>query len=115
MIFMHILDDFCLQGILASMKQKEWWKKQEQYKEMYKYDYIVALIMHSFSWTFMVMLPIAITMKFKLPIEFYSCFVPNVLLHAFIDDMKANKGEINLWIDQIIHIIQITVTAIVLL
>ena len=34
MIFMHILDDYCLQGILASMKQKEWWRKQEQYKEL---------------------------------------------------------------------------------
>jgi hypothetical protein len=27
MIFLHIVDDYYLQGILASMKQKEWWHK----------------------------------------------------------------------------------------
>lgn len=27
MIFLHIVDDYYLQGILASMKQKEWWNK----------------------------------------------------------------------------------------
>ena len=24
MLFCHIIDDYCLQGILASMKQKSW-------------------------------------------------------------------------------------------
>ena len=28
MIMMHIVDDYYLQGILASMKQKSWWMKQ---------------------------------------------------------------------------------------
>lgn len=27
MIFCHIIDDYNLQGWLASAKQKEWWKK----------------------------------------------------------------------------------------
>ena len=27
MIFLHIIDDFCLQGIMASMKQKSWWQE----------------------------------------------------------------------------------------
>ena len=39
MIFCHIVDDYYLQGILASMKQKAWWQKQESYCEKYKYDY----------------------------------------------------------------------------
>ena len=26
MILLHVIDDFHLQGILANMKQKEWWK-----------------------------------------------------------------------------------------
>ena len=55
MIFMHIVDDYYLQGVLASMKQKQWWEKNAPDK-LYKYDYIVALIMHSFSWTFMIMI-----------------------------------------------------------
>lgn len=33
MIFMHIIDDYCLQGILASMKQKSWWTEQKEYKD----------------------------------------------------------------------------------
>lgn len=115
MIFMHILDDYCLQGILASMKQKEWWRKNEQYKEQYRYDYIVALIMHSFSWAFMIMLPIAFMMHFELTGLFLVCFFANVGIHAFVDDLKANKGKINLWTDQSIHIAQIILTAIILL
>jgi hypothetical protein len=114
MIFMHILDDYCLQGILASMKQKEWWKKREQYKEMYRFDYIVALIMHSFSWSFMIMLPIAITSQWNVSWLFMVLFFVNVITHSFIDDLKANRGKINLWTDQVIHLIQIIVTATIL-
>ena len=38
MIFCHIVDDYYSQGILASMKQKEWWIKNAPDKQ-YKYDY----------------------------------------------------------------------------
>ena len=27
MLFLHVVDDYYLQGILASMKQKSWWQK----------------------------------------------------------------------------------------
>lgn len=33
MFFMHVVADFNLQGIMASMKQKTWWQKQEGYDE----------------------------------------------------------------------------------
>ena len=33
MFFMHVVADFNLQGIMASMKQKTWWQKQEGYEE----------------------------------------------------------------------------------
>lgn len=49
MLFLHIFDDYYLQGILASMKQKDWWRKQEGYNEKYKDDYIPALFCHAFS------------------------------------------------------------------
>ena len=114
MVFMHILDDFCLQGILASMKQKEWWKKQEGYNDMYKRDYIVALFMHSFSWAFMVMLPIAIKDGFNESWLFFCFFVLNLITHIVVDDLKANKKKINLIADQGIHLMQIGVTALVL-
>ena len=40
MFFFHIVDDYYLQGILASMKQSEWWKNQKEYSDMYKNDYV---------------------------------------------------------------------------
>ena len=61
MIFLHIVDDYKLQqGVLANLKQKSWWQNQISYKKLYEYDYIPALILHGFSWAFMIMLPIAI-------------------------------------------------------
>ncbi len=40
MIFCHIVDDYYLQGILAKMKQKMWWKENAPDNIHYKYDYI---------------------------------------------------------------------------
>ena len=54
MLFCHIIDDYCLQGILASMKQKSWWVKNNP-EEKYNKDYIMALFMHSASWSFMIL------------------------------------------------------------
>ena len=110
MIFMHIINDFLLQGILASMKQKEWWKKQDGYEEMYKYDYIVALIMHSFSWAFMMMIPIAIATRFNVGLIYYIGVLVNVVIHCFVDDLKANKKKISLMDDQLLHMMQILAT-----
>lgn len=108
MIFCHIIDDYYLQGVLASMKQKMWWRKQESYNENYKHDYIIALTMHAFSWAFMIMLPFILV-----GVNQYVIVVSiaiNTIIHAFIDDLKANKKKINLVQDQIIHIIQILLT-----
>lgn len=114
MIFCHIVDDYYLQGILASMKQKKWWQENAPDKQ-YKYDYIWALIMHAFSWTFMIMLPIAYVMSFQINLLFGIMFGANLVIHAIIDNDKANKFKINLWIDQIIHLAQILGTAFILL
>lgn len=114
MVFCHIVDDYYLQGILANMKQKEWWNKNAP-KPLYKCDYIVALITHSFSWAFMVMLPIALFYGFALPPPFWICFIVNIAVHAFVDDLKANKLKINLVTDQAVHIVQICVTYLVMM
>lgn len=114
MIFCHIVDDYYLQGWLASAKQKEYWQKNAP-QELYKYDYIWALIMHSFSWAFMIMLPIAYSYSFNVDAIFVACFLLNMVIHAIVDDLKANKKKINLWGDQLIHISQIISTAVALL
>ena len=115
MIFMHIVDDYYLQGILASMKQKAWWNKQESYKDFYKYDYVVALIMHSFSWAFMVMMPIAFVMSFSITIGFAVVMLVNAIVHCIVDNLKANKMKINLVQDQSIHVGQIVTTFVLFL
>lgn len=112
MIFCHIVDDYYLQGWLASAKQKDWWKKNAPDK-LYENDYIWALLMHSFSWSFMIMLPIAIYVGFEVGAMFLVALILNMAVHAVVDDMKANQKLINLWADQIVHLIQIACTAII--
>lgn len=111
MIFAHIVDDYYLQGILASLKQKSWWENQKSYKPMYKYDYIVALIMHAFSWSFMISLPI-LYLGFTKWIAV--AIILNTIIHGIVDDLKANKHKINLIVDQSIHIVQIVITWVLL-
>ena len=109
MIFCHIVDDYYLQGWLASAKQKEWWK-QNAPDIMYRHDYVVALFMHSFSWTFMIMfVPTIYILIFGGSWPWFA-FVLNVILHMVVDDLKANKKTINLVQDQGIHMIQIAAT-----
>lgn len=106
MFFCHVIDDYCLQGILASMKQKDWWKANAP-ESMYENDYIVALIMHSFSWSFMIMLPIFASSSFQIAGAEIIILIINAVCHAKVDDLKANAKNINLWIDQAIHCVQI--------
>ena len=110
MIFCHIIADYNLQGCLASAKQKSYWEKNAP-DQMYKHDYICALVMHSFSWTFMIMLPLMYAVGFKVNSFLLFLFISNVLLHAITDDFKANKKVLNLWQDQSIHMHQIIITA----
>lgn len=112
MIFCHIVDDYYLQGWLASAKQKSWWEKNAPEK-LYRNDYIMALFMHSFSWAFVVMIPIiaylligGIGLQEWLVIPYFV----NMAIHCIVDDLKANKKRINLIQDQCIHLVQILAT-----
>ena len=110
MIFCHIVDDFYLQKWLASAKQKSWWSENAP-DVFYQYDYIWALLTHAFSWSFMIMLPIAFNMSFAIDCKFVIMLLINLVTHAFVDDLKANKKAINLCLDQTIHLCQIVLTA----
>ena len=114
MIFCHILDDYTLQGWLADAKQKQWWKVNAP-DPMYKNDYIMALIMHSLSWSFMIMLPIAIYSHFDVNVLFIIVFIFNFIIHCIVDDLKANRHKINLIQDQIVHLLQVLLTYIIFL
>lgn len=110
MIFLHIIDDYCLQAsCLCELKQKSFWEKNAPQK-LYRNDYLCALLVHGLSWSFMIMLPIAAVLIFNVSLNFFLMFIANAVFHATIDDLKANKYRINLWTDQLVHIGQIIVT-----
>lgn len=110
----HILSDFCLQPIcLSQMKCKSWWikeceKNNVNFKE-YQSDYIVALIMHSISWAIMILFPFVFFMDVD-ELLLLKLFLINTGVHAFVDDLKANRYKINLWTDQFIHLWQMLIT-----
>jgi hypothetical protein len=55
------------------------------------------------------MLPIAVSLQFNIG-WWVIAYIANMIVHAFVDNLKANKFKINLVVDQSIHIIQIVVT-----
>ena len=107
----HIVDEYYLQGWLASAKTKNWWEKNAPNK-LYSKDYIMALFCHSLSWSIMVFLPILIYSLYnQIDLNWFYLVLPiNLIIHAVIDDLKANKFKINLIIDQCIHFMQIFIT-----
>lgn len=123
MIFAHIVDDYYLQGILAKLKQKSWWEENApkdtdaldecdriKMKPMYRYDYIIGLLVHSISWAIMIALPIFFVSGWNPHWAVYLMIVVNAVIHCIIDDLKANKRRINLIEDQSIHAGQILLT-----
>ena len=111
MILFHIIDDFVLQPIsLSNLKQKKWWEKQEGYSDKYKDDYKVALAIHSISCSIMIHIPLVIMFPSLGQLALLISFIVNAVIHYFIDDLKANKLNINLFEDQMVHFCQICTT-----
>lgn len=117
MIFCHIVDDYYLQGWLASAKQKKWWIENAP-NELYKNDYKAALLVHSFSWAFSINLPVLVYALFfqilpTIILPYFILLVANMIIHCIVDNLKANKLEINLIADQSIHLCQILISWVV--
>ena len=108
MLFMHIVDDYYLQGILAKMKQRSWWEEQvpDLDKTRYRHDYLVALVEHAFSWSCCVLaLPALVWgVPWWLLLQLVAV---NTVMHAVVDDGKANARVLNLAEDQLIHVFQV--------
>lgn len=108
MLFMHIVADYYLQGILAKMKQKSWWKEQvpDLDKTRYRNDYLVALVEHAFSWSCCVLALPALVWHVPgwllLPLV-----TANTCMHAIVDDGKANARVFSLLEDQLLHVLQV--------
>lgn len=111
MIFFHIIDDFGLQGIMASMKQKSWWENQNGYSDFYTHDYVPALLCHAFSWSMMIHIPALIYCGRNMDWPFFcATILAQFLIHAFVDNSKANQKKINLVMDQSFHMVQIVLS-----
>ena len=109
MILLHIIDDFVLQPIcLSKLKQKSFWETYVKDDDKYKFDYKVALVIHALSWAIMIHLPLMFIVSNEI-LVFISVII-NTAIHAWIDDEKANKLNITLFEDQIMHLIQVGCT-----
>lgn len=109
----HFFADYTLQGCLANLKQKSWWKEQcKQYGvdlHKYRYDYACGLVCHSLYWSLVTFLPMFSFAQIP-DVILLVIVVVNTLFHAWIDDLKANQFKINLVQDQFFHVVQIIVT-----
>ena len=83
-----------------------------------KHDYIVVLILHGFEWSMFIHIPIIVAYVLANGWDFSETFLwaigimvcLNAVLHAMVDDLKANVMSINLIQDQLYHLVQIGVT-----
>lgn len=111
MLLGHLISDYTLQGWLADGKQKSWWDKicGGKVLEKYRHDYIAALVCHALYWSIFICAP------FFASSWFLTAVVLNTVVHAIVDDLKANRCKINLIQDQLLHLGQILLTFFVLL
>ncbi|MBR0541138.1 MAG: DUF3307 domain-containing protein [Clostridia bacterium] len=105
MIYLHLIDDYVLQGILAKLKQKDFW---EHCGQNYVGDYGIALLEHGFMNSFLVHIPIYLWLCKNEVVLFASVLLLGNI-HATIDDLKANQKKINLTQDQVLHIVLIVI------
>ena len=109
---LHFFADFNLQiqGGLNKFKCKEWWKKHAPDKK-YRNDYNCAMLIHSLFWAIVTFLPLLLLKPIIVASDLYiGAIVMNAPIHYVIDEVKANLRLINLWTDQILHLIQIVIT-----
>ena len=119
MFLFDIIDDFVLQPIcLSKLKQKKYWieecKKYNLNISKYDTDYITALLLHGLSWSIMIHVPLMFLGGIRDDFFLLLSVLFNAVIHAFIDNLKANKLKINLDVDQCLHGFQIVITWIVL-
>lgn len=115
MVLLHLFADFTLQGILADLKQRSWWRAQCQRhgvpSSMYEYDHICGLVCHSLYWTLLTFSPLIFLWSSAM--QALAIVVINTVIHAVIDNAKANRYKINLIQDQILHLAQIAFTMVI--
>ena len=120
----HLISDFYLQGCLCDLKQKKWWDselkkiaystqepktpdEQDTIFKKYGHDFIAGLYCHSMMWSILTFMPLMLVCGAG-SVGFI--IILNCVIHAVVDNMKANQFKINLCQDQLLHFAQICVT-----
>jgi len=106
MLLLHFIADYTLQGCLADLKQRKWWRdkiKSDEVWDKYKDDYKIALLSHGMYWSLIVCLPLLMAGGWVYSVN----AAVHGLVHTGIDDMKANRLSINLKEDQLLHVVQL--------
>ena len=115
MLVLHLLADFTLQGWFANGKHRVWWEQQCAKQGVdfskYRYDYICALVSHSFFWAAVTFLPMIVMTNWPYDWLAVVFLTVQVIVHAVVDDLKANKFKLNLVQDQLVHVLQVAVAA----
>ena len=111
-LLLHIIDDFVLQPIcLNRLKQKNWWINECEKNDIdftqYQDDYKCALFIHGLSWSIMVSLPLIFYPARNGGLFLSIAIICNAIIHAVVDNLKANEYKISLVKDQAIHLVQI--------
>ena len=76
-------------------------------------DYITALLIHGLSWSIMIHVPLMFLGGIRDDFFLLLSVLLNTVIHAIIDNLKANKLKINLDVDQCLHGLQIVITWII--
>lgn len=119
LMLLHLLADFPLQTIgnpsIANLKCRDWWldyfKGDKKALEPYKDDYKVMLIIHGFIWSAITFFPMWTTAQALIPMA--ALLLGNTIIHAYIDNAKANWRCLSLVADQSLHVLQIIMALIV--
>ena len=77
---------------------------EDSVPDKYKNDYKAALFCHALYWSIFICAP------FFASSWFFVAVVLNTVVHAIVDDLKANQFKINLIQDQLLHLGQILIT-----
>lgn len=114
MLAMHVIGDWVLQTpLMCDLKQKAWWQQNYGFQKNAR-DYKMVILMHSMLWSACVMMPVLVYQLWigcsdLKAIVLLLVFVINMLVHAWIDDLKANKDKLSLVDDHAVHLLQVAI------
>jgi hypothetical protein len=89
--------------------RRDWWTCNPDGTRN-RYDYIIALAIHSLFWSFTILFPIAYRLGFEFSWFYSFAIIGNAIIHGIVDNHRINVKKINLVLQEAAHIWQILLT-----